>query len=143
MTYSRGGLRWGDALVKGHMLTSLPPTGRWRACEPEGVPLFRVKVTSPIESHKESFVDPRARHGFCIGSLALPQQNFATLRMTYSRGVCFLHFAFSGCTECPPTKVSLAWERTHTVRPYTGKSVAVLRYIWLPTQQQITDFANV
>ena len=29
------------------------------------------KVTSPLESHKDSFVDPRAGHGFCIGSLRL------------------------------------------------------------------------
>ena len=27
------------------------------------------------------------------------------------------------------------------VDPYTGKSVAILRYIWLLTQQQIIDFA--
>ena len=33
--------------------------------------VFEGKVTSPIESHKGSFVDPRARHGFCIGSLRL------------------------------------------------------------------------
>ena len=28
-----------------------------------------------------------------------------SLRMTYGRGVCTLHFAFSGCTECPPTSL--------------------------------------
>ena len=33
----------------------------------------------------------------------LPQQNFAALRMTHSRGVCFLHFAFCGRTEFAPT----------------------------------------
>ena len=55
-----------------------------------------------MESHKESFVDPRARHGFCIGSLALPQQNFATLRMTYSCGVCG----------------GRMFARTRTARPY-------------------------
>ena len=65
------------------------------------------KVTLPLKSHKGSFVDPivAVAPRFCIGSLALPQQNIAALRMTYSRGVCVLNFAFSGCTECPPTQV--------------------------------------
>ena len=32
---------------------------------------FTGKVTLLLESHKDSFVDPGARHGFCIGSLRL------------------------------------------------------------------------
>ena len=61
----------------------------------------------------------------CYNSLELarlPQQNFAALRMTCSRGVAF-------CTL-----------RVHGVPPYTGKCIAVLRLTRLQMQQQITDF---
>ena len=75
-------------------------------------PAFVGKVTSPMESHKESFVDPRARHGFCIGSLALPQQNFATLRMTS------LFDVYDG----------RMFARTRTARPYGFEETADCLY---------------
>ena len=64
--------------------------------------VLQGKVTLPMESHKDSFVDPGTLCGFCIGLLALPQQNFATLRMTYRRGI----------------RGGRMFARTRTARPY-------------------------
>ena len=68
------------------------------------------KVTLPMESHKESFVDPCAPRRLVLSvsrcyTTKTSSRVLPSLRMTHSREVCALHFAFSGCTECPPTRV--------------------------------------
>ena len=69
------------------------------------------------------FVDPYAPRRLVLSvplcCTTKTSSRWRSLRMTYSRGACALYFAFSGCTECPPTSLR---GYTATLKAYANHS---------------------